>query len=98
VTGVQTCALPIYHGAGAAVPKTALDGLEAAVATLPGNTGIRQMLVGEYAAERRWADAIQALAPIANDTHQSPMREAARERMAQLKAELEKESGSATAN
>ena len=87
-----------YHGAGAAVPKTALDGLEAAVATLPGNTGIRQMLVGEYAAERRWADAMQALAPIANDTHQSPMREAARERMAQLKAELEKESGSAKAN
>jgi predicted ATPase len=51
------------------------------------------MLVDEYAAERRWADAMRALAPIANDTHESPLRQAARERMAQLKAELEKERG-----
>jgi tetratricopeptide (TPR) repeat protein len=82
-----------YHSAGAAVPRNALEGLEAAVATLPGNTSIRQMLVDEYAAERRWADAMRALAPIANDTHESPLRQAARERMAQLKAELEKEGG-----
>lgn len=80
-----------YRSAGVAVPKNALEGLEAAVATLPGNTGIRQMLVDEYAAERRWADAIRALAPIANDTHESPLRQAARERMAELRGELEKE-------
>jgi tetratricopeptide (TPR) repeat protein len=80
-----------YRGAGAPVPRNALEGLEAAVATLPGNTGIRQMLVDEYAAQRRWADAIQALAPIANETHESPLRQAARERMAQLRAELEKD-------
>ncbi len=79
-----------YHGDGVVVPRNALEGLEAAVATLPGNTGIRQMLVDEYAAERRWADAMRALAPIANDTHESPLRQAARERMAQLRAELEK--------
>jgi tetratricopeptide (TPR) repeat protein len=83
-----------YRGAGAAVPRNALEGLEAAVATLPDNTGVRQMLVDEYAAERRWADAMHALAPIANSTHESPLRQAARERMAQLKAELQKEQGS----
>jgi tetratricopeptide (TPR) repeat protein len=87
-----------FHSSGAAVPRNALEGLEAAVATLPGNTGIRQMLVDEYAAERRWADAIRALAPIANDTHESPLRQAARERMGQLKAELEKQSGSTKAS
>ncbi len=80
-----------YRSAGAAVPTNALQGLEAAVATLPGNTGVRQMLVDEYAAERRWADAMRALAPIANDTHESPLRQAARERMAQLRAELDKQ-------
>jgi tetratricopeptide (TPR) repeat protein len=84
-----------YHGAGVTVPKTALEGLEAAVATLPSNTGIRQMLVEEYAVERRWADAMRVLAPIANDTHESPLRQAARERMAQLQAALEAERGAA---
>jgi tetratricopeptide (TPR) repeat protein len=79
-----------FRSAGSAVPKDALEGLEAAVATLPGNTNIRELLVDEYAAERRWADAIRTLAPIANSTHESPLRQAARERMAQLRAELEK--------
>jgi tetratricopeptide (TPR) repeat protein len=82
-----------YHSAGASVPRNALDGLEAAVATLPGNTRLRQMLVDEYASQRRWADAMRALAPIANETHESPLRQAARERMAQLRAQLQKESG-----
>ncbi len=86
-----------YHSGGASVPRNALEGLEAAVATLPGNTRIRQMLVDEYASQRRWADAMRALAPIANDTHESPLRQAARERMAQLRAELQKESGRSSA-
>lgn len=77
-----------YHGAGNAVPGNALEGLEAAVATLPRNTGIRQLLVEEYASERRWSDAIRTLEPIANSTHESPLRQAARERMVQLQAEL----------
>jgi tetratricopeptide (TPR) repeat protein len=80
-----------FHSTGRETPRNALEGLEAAVATLPGNTGVRQLLVDEYAAERRWADAIRTLAPIANDTHESPLRQAARERMVQLRAELAKE-------
>jgi tetratricopeptide (TPR) repeat protein len=86
-----------YHSVGAKIPRNALEGLEAAVATLPGNTRIRQMLVDEYASQRRWADAMNALAPIANDTHESPLRQAARERMAQLRGELQKESGHSSA-
>jgi hypothetical protein len=58
---------------------------------------VRQLLVDEYAAEHKWAFAIAALAPLANDPHDSPLRTAAREKMAKLVAELQKEQGPAPA-
>jgi hypothetical protein len=71
---------------GEPVPPDALDALAAAVEKLPANTGIRQELVDELAAERRYALAIQALLPLASDTHDSPLRTAARERLTKLQA------------
>jgi tetratricopeptide (TPR) repeat protein len=71
---------------GEPVPPDALDALAAAVEKLPANTGIRQELVDELAAEKRYALAIQALLPLASDTHDSPLRTAARERLTKLQA------------
>ena len=80
-----------FHAAGVAVPANAVQGLEAALAKLPNNTRIRQMLVDELASEHRWRAAINVLAPLANSPHESPLREAAREHMAQLEAALTKQ-------
>jgi tetratricopeptide (TPR) repeat protein len=86
-----------FRATGAKVPANAVEGLDAAVQKLPANTSVRQMLVDEYAAEKRWAAAIQILAPMANSSHDSPLRQAAREKMARLQAELAKASGKAQA-
>jgi tetratricopeptide (TPR) repeat protein len=86
-----------YHSAGLKTTQNALEGLEAAVEKLPDDTHIRRMLVEEYAAERQWRAAIQALGPIANDPHDSPLRDEARERMAQLEAQLKAQNGTAAA-
>lgn len=85
--------LPLYafyqsfHLAGEAPTRNAVTGLESAVATLPNNDGMRLVLVEEYARQRRWGDAIATLAPLANSPHDSPQRESARGRMAQLRTE-----------
>lgn len=80
---------------GAKPTRDAVQGLAAASMTLPADTRIRQLLVDELAAERRWREAIAALMPIANDPHDSPRRTAAREQMARLQAELAKAVGGA---
>jgi len=73
---------------GEPVPGDALDALAAAVEKLPANTSIRQELVDELASEKRYSLAIGALLPIASDTHDSPLRTAAREQLAKLQAML----------
>ena len=73
---------------GEAVPPDALDALAAAVEKLPANTGIRQELVDELASEQKYGLAIQALLPLASDTHESPLRAAAREQLTKLQAKL----------
>jgi len=78
-----------YPAAGVSAPADALEALATAVQKLPNNTNVRLMLVDELADEQRYSQAMVALAPIANDPHDSPMRQAARERMAQLKAKAE---------
>jgi tetratricopeptide (TPR) repeat protein len=87
-----------FHLVGAKPPKAAVDGLFAAVLTLPADIRIRQLLVDELAAERRWAEAIAVLMPIANSPHDSPRRTAAQEQMAKLQAELAKERGAPAAS
>jgi tetratricopeptide (TPR) repeat protein len=82
-----------YHLAGQTPPKSAVDALADAENTLPANTQIRQLLVDEFAAEKKWAAAIATLMPIANDPHESPLRAAAREQMKKLLAEQAKERG-----
>jgi hypothetical protein len=81
------------RSAGSTVSADAVSGLEAAAQMLPADTKVRQLLVDEYAAEKHWAAAMRALSPIANDTHDSPLRQAARERMAQFQATLAAEPG-----
>ena len=80
-----------YHSAGLPTPQDALGALEGALDKLPDNTQVRRMLVEEYASQKRWADAITTLEPIANESHDSPLRAEARERMAQLEAQLKVE-------
>jgi tetratricopeptide (TPR) repeat protein len=86
-----------FHLAGLMAPAEAVDNLAAVSATLPGNTQIRQLLVDEYVTDRKWKLAIDTLQPIANDPHESPLRTAAREKMARLVAELQKQQGTAPA-
>ena len=80
-----------YHSAGLKAPQDALGALEGALDKLPDNTQVRRTLVEEYASQKRWEDAIMTLEPIANESHDSPLRAEARERMAQLKAQLKAE-------
>ena len=87
-----------YVGGGTPVPPGAVDGLAAAVEKLPSNTNVRQMLVDEFATEGRFAEAMMTLSPIANDPHDSPMRQAAREKMAKLKAQAEARAQTAAAS
>jgi tetratricopeptide (TPR) repeat protein len=82
-----------FLAAGVSPPAPAVDGLAAAVEKLPSNTGVRQMLVDEFAKEGRFGDAIATLAPIANDPHESPMRQAAREKVEKLKAQASAKPG-----
>ena len=65
----------------------------AAVEKLPANTDVRQMLVDEFASEGRFAEAMFTLSPIANDPHDSPMRQAAREKMTKLRAQADERAG-----
>jgi tetratricopeptide (TPR) repeat protein len=74
-----------YAAAGQKVPASAVEGLAVAVEKLPADTAIRQMLVDQLASDGRYAEAIFTLLPIANDPHESPLRAAAREKLAALK-------------
>lgn len=84
-----------FHLVGAKPDSNAVQGLLAALTTLPANTRIRQLVVDEMAAQHRWKAAIAALIPIANDPHDSPRRSAAREQLAKLQAEFDKSNGAA---
>ena len=86
-----------FHLAGVKPIPAAVENLLEVSLTLPDNSQIRQLLVDEYTSERKWADAIAALQPLANDPHDSPLRTAAREKMARLLAEQAKEQGTAVA-
>lgn len=86
-----------FQAAGEPVPPQAVDGLMQAVSMLPGDTGARQLLVHELAARHHWSEAIAWLAPLANNPHDSPLRDAAREQMAKLRAELARQKGAAPA-
>jgi tetratricopeptide (TPR) repeat protein len=77
-----------FKATGARVPANAVEGLAVAVEKLPGDSGVRQMLVDEYADEGQYGAAIAMLIPIANDPHESPLRQAAREQLAALQAKL----------
>ena len=77
-----------FHEAGEQAPADAVNGLRQAVSTEPRDTHARELLVDELASERQWAEAIYWLGPIANDPHDSPVRESARTKMAWLKSQL----------
>ncbi|MFN3389766.1 MAG: hypothetical protein ACK40O_12640 [Allosphingosinicella sp.] len=86
-----------FNLAGEQAPEQAVNGLAAAVQTLPGDERIRQMMVDEMAAQKKWRYAIAYLAPLANSPHETPMRDAARKQMEELEAELAKETGATPA-
>ncbi len=82
-----------FHLTGQKPSKEAVELLAAVVATQPADTKSRQLLVDQFAADGRWVEAIDALQPLANSPHESPRRQAAREQMAKLEAELAKARG-----
>lgn len=77
-----------YRLAGEKPTPQAILGLEKAVATYPLDMNIRQRLVDQMAADGRYAEAIALLQRIANATHSSPRRSAARAQLAKLRAML----------
>jgi thioredoxin-like negative regulator of GroEL len=76
-----------FNLAGETPTGNAVTGLETALVALPDDDAIRLLLVEEYARQKRFPAAMATLAPLANSPHDSPQRENARGRMAQLKAE-----------
>jgi tetratricopeptide (TPR) repeat protein len=86
-----------YRAAGGTVPANAVEGLMAAVGKLPSDATIRQLLVDELIRQERWSSAIRVLSPLASSTHDTPLRQAAREKMAMLQSKLgEKEAKSSS--
>ena len=77
-----------FHEAGEQAPEVAVNGLRQVVSTDPRATVPRELLVDELASERQWAEAIGWLSPLANDPHNSPVRDSARTKMAWLKSQL----------
>lgn len=77
-----------FHEAGEEAPEIAVEGLEQAVSTEPRDTHARELLVDELSSDHKWADAIYWLGPLANDPHDSPVRESARKKMEWLKGQL----------
>jgi tetratricopeptide (TPR) repeat protein len=88
-----------FHAAGEKAPKEAVAGLMQVVSTDPADTFPRELLVDELASEGKWANAMAWLAPLANDPHDTPLRESARKKMDWLKSQLAGQSAAAqTAN
>lgn len=77
-----------YRLSGQKPTPQAILGLEQAVATYPLDMTFRQVLVDQMAADGRYVEAIALLQRIANATHPSPRRKAAREQIAKLQAML----------
>lgn len=69
-----------FHAAGEKAPETAVQGLEQVVSTDPSDTQPRELLVDEFASDRKLAEAVYWLGPLANNPHDSPVRESARKK------------------
>jgi tetratricopeptide (TPR) repeat protein len=76
-----------FHEAGEQAPDIAVEGLMQVVSTDPRGTMPRELLVDELASEHKWAEAVAWLGPLANDPHDSPVRDSARKKMAWLKSQ-----------
>jgi cytochrome c-type biogenesis protein CcmH/NrfG len=87
-----------YHEAGERAPEVAVEGLRQVVSTDPRDNEPRELLVDELASEHKWAEAIAWLSPLANDPHDSPVRESARKKMETLKAQLAAQAATAQAS
>jgi tetratricopeptide (TPR) repeat protein len=75
-----------FNLTGEPAPRAAVEGLMQAVSLLPREGKPRQLLVDQLARDKRYDEAMAWLMPVANSTHKSPRREAARKQMEQLKA------------
>ena len=87
-----------YHEAGEKAPEVAVEGLRQVVSTDPRDNEPRELLVDELASEHKWAEAIAWLSPLANDPHDSPVRDSARKKMESLKAQLTAQGATAQAS
>ena len=77
-----------YRLSGERVPQPAVDGLMQAVSTLPKDDGLRMLLVNQLERDGRYAEAIGWIMTIANDPHESPLRDAAREQLERLRQKV----------
>ena len=75
-----------FRASGEKAPEVAVDGLKAALDERPNNDEIRLLLVNEYEARGRYAEAIALIMMIANSPHDSPARDAGRVQLARMQA------------
>ena len=80
-----------FRMTGEKVPPPAVEGLMQVVSTLPRDDTVRLELVDQLESDGRYAEAIGWVMPVANDPHESPLRTAARERLARIRLELAKQ-------
>lgn len=85
-----------FHLPGEEPPADAVQGLRKVVTLLPRDTSARRLLVNELESNGAYAEAIRWLLPLANDPHDSPLRDSAREQLARLQAKLVGETRSRT--
>lgn len=78
-----------FNLVGEQPPPVAIDGLRQAVAAIPGNTGMRLTLVDQLVRDHQYREAMGWLMPLANSPHESPLREAAKERLEQIRAMMQ---------
>ena len=79
-----------YHLTGQDAPESAINALADVLSLRPSDDRTRNLLVDALAERGRYAEAIAEIMPIANSTHDSPQRTAAREKMSKLQALLGK--------
>jgi tetratricopeptide (TPR) repeat protein len=67
-----------YRGQGGDIPKLAVQGLEQALELAPFDGSLRWMMANQLIEDRRFAEAITTLEPLANSPHQSELTEQAK--------------------
>ncbi len=75
-----------YQGQGATPPEIAVQGLQRALGLAPYDPELRWMNANQYMIEKKYAQAVATLGPLANSPHPSSLTEQAQKLMKEAKA------------